>query len=146
MKEIHEHGHRVLRLPVHCELNLIELAWASVKGYVAKHNKKYTLAEVEQLTPEGFEHTTKDMWRHFCRHVVDVENDYIKKDGILEVAVEEMIIEIGPDDDDSDEDEEDMLDDDDRVDSFIVRKLSLKLQVEEPAFLEQFIYSVLTYI
>ncbi len=31
---IHEHGHRVLRLPVaHCELNPIELAWASVKGY-----------------------------------------------------------------------------------------------------------------
>ena len=39
---IHEHGHIVLRLLVaHCE---IELAWASVKGYVAKHNN---LQEIE---------------------------------------------------------------------------------------------------
>ena len=45
---IHEHGHTVLRLPVaHCELNPIELAWASVKGYVAKHNKDYNLQEIE---------------------------------------------------------------------------------------------------
>lgn len=28
------------------------------------------------------------MWRRFCRHVVDVENEYIEKDGILEDAVQ----------------------------------------------------------
>ena len=34
----HGHGHTVLSLLVaHCELNPIELAWASVKGYVVKH-------------------------------------------------------------------------------------------------------------
>ena len=105
----------MLRLPVaHCELNPIELARASVKGYIAKHNKDYNLAEIERLTPQGFEHTTTDMWRHFCRHVVDAENDYIKKDWILEDAVEEIIIEIGLDDEESDGEEEDTLDDDDR--------------------------------
>ena len=47
-KAAHEHGHTVLRLPVaHCELNPIELAWASVKAYIARHNtrthyKKYS--------------------------------------------------------------------------------------------------------
>ena len=46
--------HTVLRLPVHHpELNPIELAWSLVKGYVAKHNKSFTLKEVEKLVPEG---------------------------------------------------------------------------------------------
>jgi len=111
---IHEHRHTVLRLPLaHCELNPIELAWASVKGYIAKHNKNYNLKEIEELTPEGFRHTTKEMWRKFCRHVVDVENEYIKKDGILEDAVEEMTFTVGGEDS-SDEEEEDMMDDNDR--------------------------------
>lgn len=71
---IHKHGHEVLHLPVaHCELNPIELAWASMKGYVAKHNRDYNLREVQRLTPEGFKHTTTD---EVCRHVVDVENEF----------------------------------------------------------------------
>jgi len=110
----HEHGHAVLRLPVaHCELNPIELAWASVKGYVAKHNTGYRLQDVERLTPEAFAHTTTDMWRNFCRHVVKVENDYIAKDGIVEDVVEEMTLTITPDSDD-DSDDSDMIDEDDR--------------------------------
>ena len=116
-KHIHEHGHTVLRLPVaHCELNPIELAWASVKGYVAKRNKDFTMKEIERLTPDGFKHTTTDVWRQFCRHVVDVENEYVRKDCIIEDAMKEMVIEIGKDDSDSDDedDEEDMVDDDDR--------------------------------
>ena len=42
--------HRMLRLPVaHPELNPIELAWSVVKGYVTKHNKKFTLKDIEEL-------------------------------------------------------------------------------------------------
>ena len=32
-----------------CELNPIELAWASVKGYVARYNRDYNLREVERV-------------------------------------------------------------------------------------------------
>ena len=110
----HEHGHTVLRLPVaHCELNPIELAWASVKGYIARHNTCYTLQEVQRLTPEGFSHTTPDMWRNFCRHVLKVEKDYMETDGIMEDVIDEMTITITPDSDD-DSDDEDMIDDNDR--------------------------------
>ena len=92
----HGYGHTVLRLPVaHCELNPIELAWASVKSYVAKHNKNFNITEIQRLTTDGFTHTTADMWRRFCRHVVDIENDYIQKDGLREDTVDEMIINIG---------------------------------------------------
>ena len=110
------HGHTVLCLPVsHCELNPIELAWASVKVYVAKQNKDFNLKEIERLTPEGFTHTTTDMWRSFCRHVVDVENKYIEQDGIVEDTVEEMRIEIGEEDNSDDvSDSDELMDDDDR--------------------------------
>ena len=109
-KAAHEHGHTVLRLPVaHCELNPIELAWASVKAYIARHNTRYTLQEVQRLTPEGFKHTTADMWRNFYRNVVKVEEDYMVKDGIVEETVEEMTLTITPDSDD-----EDLIDEDDR--------------------------------
>ena len=48
--------------------------------------------------------------------MVDVENEYVRKDCIIEDAMEEMVIEIGEDDSDSDDEdkEEDMVDDDNR--------------------------------
>ena len=97
----------VLRLPVaHCELNPIELAWASVKGYAAKHNIAwYRLEDMERLTPEVFAHTTTDMWRNFCRRVVKVENDYIVKDRVVEDIVEEMMVTIIIPDSDDDSDD-----------------------------------------
>ena len=107
----------MLRLPVaHCELNPIELAWASVKRCVAKHNKTFTFKEIQQLTPEGILHTTTDMWRSFCRQVVNVENKYFDKDRILEDAIDEMTFEVGgSDDEDSEnEDTDSLMDDSDR--------------------------------
>jgi hypothetical protein len=41
------HGHEVLRTPVrHCELNLIELIWAQVKGFFAENNTTFCLKDV----------------------------------------------------------------------------------------------------
>ena len=80
-------------------------------------NKTYNLTDAKQLTHDGFKEATADMWRLFCRHVVDIENNYIEKDGILEDAVEEMTIDLGESDDDDDDDsdwEDSLLDDDDR--------------------------------
>ena len=75
------HGHTVLKLPVaHCEFNPIELAWVSVKGYVDKYNKTHcNLPEIERLTSDRFTITMTDMWRNFCKYVVDIENDYFEK-------------------------------------------------------------------
>ena len=55
------------------------------------------------------------MWRVFCSHVVDVENDYFVKDGLVEDLIEEFGVEFGEDDDDCDSDEEEeLIDDKDR--------------------------------
>ena len=81
-----------------------------------QNNKNFTLKEIQILTTDGIQHTTVDMWRNFCRHVVDVENNYIQKDGILEEAVEEMVIEFGDDSSDEEEEEHDeFMDKDDRT-------------------------------
>ena len=57
------HGHEVIRTPVrHCELNPIELIWAQVKGFVAKHNTTFRLKDVKELTYAAFGNITKDVW------------------------------------------------------------------------------------
>ncbi|KAH9629124.1 hypothetical protein HF086_008573 [Spodoptera exigua] len=47
-------GVEVLRLlPYHCELNPIELVWANVKGYVARKNTSFKMADVKKLLQEA---------------------------------------------------------------------------------------------
>jgi transposase len=61
------HGHEVLRTPVrHCELNPIELIWAQVKGFVAKHNTTFRLKDVKELTYAAFGIFTKDVQKKEC--------------------------------------------------------------------------------
>ena len=104
--------HKVLRLPVaHPELNP---AWSVVKGYVAKHNKKFTLKEVEALVPQAINSVTPTMWKKFCEHTEKVENEYWKKDGLVEDVVEEILINVGDSSDDESSDEELQPDDDDQ--------------------------------
>ena len=103
-KMAEKYGHEVVRLPVaHCELNPIELAWAVVKDYCRKHNQAFTLKGVKELIPHGIQQATPDMWKHFCDHVEKVAEEYWEKDGLLEDAVEEFIIEVSDSEDDDDE-------------------------------------------
>ena len=71
-------------------VNPIKLAWASVQGCT---------------------HTTTDMWRVFCSHVVDVENDYFVKDGLVEDLIEELVVEFGEDDGCDSDEEKELIDD-----------------------------------
>ena len=54
------------------------------------------------------------MWRAFCRHVINIENDYFDKDGLLEDAIEDMVIEVGGSADDDTDDNDSLVDDEDR--------------------------------
>ena len=101
-----KYGHEVVRLPIaHCELNPIEMAWASMKSYIRRNNKSFTLKEAESLVEAGFEEVTAEMWRKMCQHVKKIEDKYWEQDGLIEEAVEEFILRIGDEDDDSDNDD-----------------------------------------
>ena len=45
---LRKYGHDVLRLPpYHADLNAIELIWANMKGYVARHNLSFKMIDVK---------------------------------------------------------------------------------------------------
>ena len=128
--EAEAHGHECVRLPVaHCELNPIELAWANVKEYVRKHNKQFTMAEVERLTPTGISVTTQC---HYTRPLEEVYTQNIaeewktstgKEDGLIEETVEEFTIEFGVDSDNRDDSDEESGTSDDECDNIATQPL-----------------------
>ncbi|XP_060854986.1 uncharacterized protein C21orf140 homolog [Metopolophium dirhodum] len=67
----------VFRLPpYHCELNPIELAWASVKNYVKMNNSTFKMNDVKKLLEEGVERVTPDMWKNYVDHIIKVEEKF----------------------------------------------------------------------
>ena len=103
-----QHSRDVLRLPVGlCELNPIELVWAQVKGYAASHNKDFTMAGIEQLAREGITQVTAEKWANCVKHVIqEVEKHYRETDGIVEEAVDYVLIEVRREGEETSESEE----------------------------------------
>ncbi|XP_022161706.1 uncharacterized protein LOC111027615 [Myzus persicae] len=96
----------VLRLPpYHCELNPIELAWASVKNYVKMNNSTFKMNDVKKLLEEGVERVTPDMWKNFVDHIIKVEEKFWQVDFIsnelLDAEVTSHVLTITGDTSDS---------------------------------------------
>ena len=90
-----EYGHEILRLPpYHCELNLIELAWAAEKNHVAGENKDMSLDSVEKLFRKKREEMPEDFWRKCVEHVKKIEENYWESDRIQDNIVEQLIIKL----------------------------------------------------
>lgn len=82
---VETHNRKILRLPpYHCELNPIELAWASVKGHVKKNNSSFKLCEVKTLLMEGIERVDENMWKNFIRHTTEQEEKFNDIDFIID--------------------------------------------------------------
>ncbi|XP_050514129.1 uncharacterized protein LOC126889663 [Diabrotica virgifera virgifera] len=73
-------GHTVLRLPpYYCTLNPIELIWAQLKGNIRRRNvaPKFS-STVLQLIRREVTKITETNWKNVIKHVIGVENDYLK--------------------------------------------------------------------
>lgn len=80
----------VLRLPpYHCELNPIELAWASVKSYVRTHNTTFKLKDVLALLEKGVENVTPEMWTNFVGHVIKEEDKFWNIENLTDEILDE---------------------------------------------------------
>lgn len=90
-----EYGVTVLRLPpYHCEMNPIELIWAQVKGFVAKQNKTFKMAELKVLLPEALASVTAENWKNCEAHVIKEEQKMFKLDKIIDDTTERFIIHV----------------------------------------------------
>ena len=97
-----KYGKTVLRLPpYHCELNPIELIWASLKTKVAKRNTTYKIKNLENLVNDELQAVTSDLWKKCIEHVVKIEKSYDLYLNHEKIPVQPVIINLD-DSDDSD--------------------------------------------
>ncbi|XP_050516660.1 uncharacterized protein LOC126891526 [Diabrotica virgifera virgifera] len=96
------HGITILRLPpYHCELNPIELIWAQMKGYVARENVTYKISDVQRLLQASLDSINSTDWKNAISHVIKVEDDMWRLDGMVDNVIEPVIIQLGSNDSDS---------------------------------------------
>ena len=91
------HGHKVLRLPPYmCVLNPIELAWAEVKQKIREKNTTSTLSidDLEIFVRQVIQEVTPVGWENFCAHVEKIEQEFWKKDGLLEDVMDNLTMEL----------------------------------------------------
>ena len=63
---------------------------ANIKKYVARKNATWKMTDVEKLCVEAVHKVTPENWRDVVQKVIKIENDYWRRDGILEERVPEV--------------------------------------------------------
>ena len=91
-----------------CVLNPIELAWAEVKQKIRENtNTTLSIGDLEIFVRRVIQKVTPVGWENFCAHVEKIEQEFWKKDGLLEDVMDNLTMELqssGSDDwDDSDD-------------------------------------------
>lgn len=88
-------GVEVLRLPpYHCELNPIELVWADIKGYVARKNTTFKMADVKKLLQEALSNISAEKWQNCISHVKKEESKLDTLDDNVDKTVDSFVINV----------------------------------------------------
>ncbi|RVE47858.1 hypothetical protein evm_007489 [Chilo suppressalis] len=101
-----EHGHKVIRLPpYHCQYDAIELIWAQVKGYAARHNTKppFSIKKIEGLLKEACAQVTQEDWSKVVEKTkkIIMDDRDVKFDDFMD---NQLVINLNDDDDEDDND------------------------------------------
>lgn len=78
--------------PYHCDLNPIELVWSQAKRKIGSKNIGIPASDMENLIKYCFNTVTSNDWKKYVDHILNIENKYKVKDGILDNEEERFII------------------------------------------------------
>ena len=107
-KVLKSHGHTANCLPpYHAILNAIELIWSILKRFVGRQNLQFTKTKSEELTQEGIESIGEKEWSACCKHVMDIEQEFWRRDIAVEEELDRVIIYVDPDSDVTDSEDSD---------------------------------------
>ena len=103
-----EKGHIILRLPpYHPDLNPIKLVWAQLKKIVCSRNFPNKLNDVLDITKAAFIEISVQNWENYCKHVINVDEEYIRKDIVIDQEMDNFVIELADDSSSSDDQDND---------------------------------------
>lgn len=93
-KILREKGFTVLRLPPYnCDLNPIELIWGILKQKVALNNVSgMTLPTLKVATMNAISEISQEQWVSACNHVKKLEEEYWRRDGLMDEEIDRLII------------------------------------------------------
>lgn len=104
------HGHTTLRLPpYHPDLNPIELVWGYIKGKVGRDCLLSSLEDKTTFLEKCFSEYTQKMWQECCSHVKNIEEEYVRNDGIMDERIDNIIINVGGNTSSEESEEEDEI-------------------------------------
>ncbi|KAJ8304190.1 hypothetical protein KUTeg_017773 [Tegillarca granosa] len=72
---------------------------AQVKDFIAKENKSFKIADVENLIPEAFNSLTVTSWCKAVQHTIKKELQYWESEGLTQSKVEKFVINMDSDSD-----------------------------------------------
>lgn len=100
-----EHNHQILRLPpYHPDLNPIEMAWSTIKQYVASKNVTWNLNKCIELIKEKVAKMGEQEWTILCQKVKNIEEEYAKSDHVVDMMTEQFIIYVDEESSETDTD------------------------------------------
>lgn len=106
-------GFKVIRLPpYHCQYNAIEMVWGYIKKYVKDRNRTFKLKDIEALFFEAVAAVTPELWKKYVSHVKNLMEEDWNSEGLNDLSVRELIINLCPGDTDSESDSDTDSDED----------------------------------
>ncbi|XP_047539544.1 uncharacterized protein LOC125072952 [Vanessa atalanta] len=88
-----KYNHVVIRVPpAHPDLNPIDIALDTAKGYVAEKNMNNKTSHVMELVIEKLDLIEKNEWTDLCKKVEYIENQYRSSDHVIDAMTEELTI------------------------------------------------------